>query len=169
MQVLPAMGIRLTAMLSPETIQQGFIAQYTRIVVDRDRLNMIADRPIGWIRRCSTAVTHTRPPDALDDSELGIGTPESAQTERGCLKRPPRRLQVQGQSERGGTSILDRKDKSISFLCGCVAVHLFLALKLSIKNEVLKVVGSRTPDWWTGLTHELKCVHDQRFAFLQCN
>ena len=126
------MGIRLTAMLSPETIQQGFIAQYTRIVVDRDRLNMIADRPIGWIRRCSTAVTHTRPPDALDDSELGIGTPESAQTERGCLKRPPRRLQVQGQSERGGTSILKGKTECFLFVCGCLRVHLVLASNLSI-------------------------------------
>ncbi len=66
-------------MAAPKNPQQFLIGDLLRIVVNLDRLGMIADIPVGRILCAAARVTDPRADDAFDSPELGIRSPESAQ------------------------------------------------------------------------------------------
>ena len=74
-------------MAVPEDIQQLSVRDLTWIIIDLNRLGVIAEAVVSGVFFCPSAIPDPCPHNALNAPELGIWTPESAKSERGCFRR----------------------------------------------------------------------------------
>ena len=74
-------------MALPENIKQLVITDMIRVKVDLDRLGMVSNRAVTWVVRSTPGISDSRPDDALNNPELGFGTPKSAQPEGRSLEQ----------------------------------------------------------------------------------
>ena len=115
--VLAAAGALAGAGLAPERLQQLLERGLFRIVIDLERLAVVADVLVGRVFLAAARVADTGADDAGQTPKLGVRRPESAQSERGRFQfgwrgRVNRRLglvalgrfviPVQGKQERRG-------------------------------------------------------------------
>jgi hypothetical protein len=66
---------------TPEDVQQLLVGNDRRVEIDLDGLGVVAEVVVGGVGRRAAGVPYPGADDAVDSPELGIRTPESAQTE----------------------------------------------------------------------------------------
>lgn len=74
-------------MTLPENTKQLFVADTIGVKVNLDRLGMVPNRAVSRVVRSTAGISDSRPDDALDNPELGFGTPKSAQPEGRSLEQ----------------------------------------------------------------------------------
>ena len=77
-------------MAVPEGVQQLFIGNPRRIVIDLNRLRVIPKIVIGGVLLRSSGISNAGANDTRDAPEPGVGTPESAERKgrRFCFQKP---------------------------------------------------------------------------------
>ena len=71
---------------------------------------MISDGTVGGVTRGAPTVSYSGSDHAFDDSELGIGTPESAQAKGGCFDFDCCVMMIDGKNGGRGQSIFGREN-----------------------------------------------------------
>ena len=73
-------------MVFPEDLQEMLIRDPGRVVIDLDRLAMIAQVMVSGIFRRSAGITNTGTDDARETPEPGVRAPKSAQGKGGSSR-----------------------------------------------------------------------------------
>ena len=89
--------------------EQLFIADDVGIVVDLNGLGVVRQVVIGGVLGTPSGVAYTRPDNAVETPELGVGTPESAQGKGRRLKHG-RSTGVEWRNARCCRGVLGRLD-----------------------------------------------------------
>ncbi len=83
--VLPGPG-RLPGMVAaPEDVQQLLVGDNRRVEVDLDGLGVVPEAVVGGVWLGPARIAYPGADNAVESPELGLRTPESAQTEGGGL------------------------------------------------------------------------------------
>lgn len=72
-------------MAAPEDVQQVLVGDDRRVKIDLDGLGVVAEVAVGGVGLRAARVPYPGADDAVDNPELGIRSPESAQAEGGGL------------------------------------------------------------------------------------
>ena len=73
-------------MALPEIMQQVGVSNAFRIIIDLNRLRVIAEMMIGWMIAFPARVPHPGADNAFNDPEPGVRPPKSPESEGGGFK-----------------------------------------------------------------------------------
>lgn len=93
-------------MAGPEVGEEFFVADDVRVVVDRYGFGVVAEAVVGRVLFFPAAVADAGAQNALDGSELGVGTPESPHAEGGGLEGDLRGVVIEGKGLCGDGGVL---------------------------------------------------------------
>ena len=105
--VLVATATSTAVVGAPEDTQEFLVAGDLRIVVDGECFGVITDGAVGGLGRGPAAVADACPYDARNDSELGIGSPESAEAEGGGFEGSFGVLDIEREDPGGGNPVFE--------------------------------------------------------------